>query len=205
MATSRSTPGGSRRVLRRRILPLLVAAATAALAPPANATTFHWLGGIAPFPTLWSNSFNWTPVGAPSGLSFVDVIEFGGSFGNSVNNIRDRFVLNGIRAFVGAPDGATGTVGGDSLLLSGPSAFIEVGTGGTLTVASTLVEGIEWSKLGAGTLKLTGDNLGYKGTITLAAYGNLPGWFSFTDERQMARAQVALYLVLNSPEFFVQK
>jgi uncharacterized protein (DUF1800 family) len=39
-------------------------------------------------------------------------------------------------------------------------------------------------------------------TNTFAA---LPGWFDFTSERQAARAQVALYLVLNSPEFFVQK
>ena len=39
----------------------------------------------------------------------------------------------------------------------------------------------------------------------LAAYGSLPGWFGFTNERQEARVELALYLVLNSPEFFVQK
>ncbi len=39
----------------------------------------------------------------------------------------------------------------------------------------------------------------------LAAYGNLPGWFNFTNDRQISRCHVALYLVLNSPEFFVQK
>lgn len=39
----------------------------------------------------------------------------------------------------------------------------------------------------------------------LAAYGNLPGWFDFTDGRQQARVELALYLILNSPEFFVQK
>ncbi len=39
----------------------------------------------------------------------------------------------------------------------------------------------------------------------LAAYRNLPSWFNFTEERQKSRAQIALYLVLNSPEFFVQK
>jgi uncharacterized protein (DUF1800 family) len=33
----------------------------------------------------------------------------------------------------------------------------------------------------------------------------LPGWFGFTAERQAARVQAALYLALNSPEFFVQK
>ena len=36
-------------------------------------------------------------------------------------------------------------------------------------------------------------------------FAALPGWFNHTDERQAARAQAALYLVLNSPEFFVQK
>jgi uncharacterized protein (DUF1800 family) len=39
-------------------------------------------------------------------------------------------------------------------------------------------------------------------TNTFAA---LPGWYDFTSSRQAGRAQVALYLVLNSPEFFVQK
>lgn len=39
-------------------------------------------------------------------------------------------------------------------------------------------------------------------TNTFAA---LPGWYDFTSSRQSGRAQVALYLVLNSPEFFVQK
>ena len=39
-------------------------------------------------------------------------------------------------------------------------------------------------------------------TNTFAA---LPGWFDFSSQRQASRAQVALYLVLNSPEFFVQK
>jgi uncharacterized protein (DUF1800 family) len=39
----------------------------------------------------------------------------------------------------------------------------------------------------------------------LATFAALPGWFDFTTERQTARAQAALYLVLNSPEFFVQK
>lgn len=36
-------------------------------------------------------------------------------------------------------------------------------------------------------------------------FAALPGWFNYTTERQTARAQAALYLVLNSPEFFVQK
>ena len=39
----------------------------------------------------------------------------------------------------------------------------------------------------------------------MAAFTALPGWFDFTTERQTARAQAALYLVLNSPEFFVLK
>lgn len=38
-----------------------------------------------------------------------------------------------------------------------------------------------------------------------AAFTNLPSWFDFSTERQSQRAQAALYLVLNSPEFFVQK
>jgi hypothetical protein len=38
-----------------------------------------------------------------------------------------------------------------------------------------------------------------------AAFNALPGWFDYTTERQTSRAQAALYLVLNSPEFFVQK
>lgn len=38
-----------------------------------------------------------------------------------------------------------------------------------------------------------------------ATFAALPSWFDFTNERQAGRAQVALYLVLNSPEFFVQK
>jgi len=39
----------------------------------------------------------------------------------------------------------------------------------------------------------------------LASFAALPGWFDYTTGRQAARAQAALYLVLNSPEFFVQK
>ena len=38
----------------------------------------------------------------------------------------------------------------------------------------------------------------------LQAFADLPSWFDFTEERQAQRAQAALYLVLNSPEFFVQ-
>jgi len=38
-----------------------------------------------------------------------------------------------------------------------------------------------------------------------ATFAALPGWYDFTSSRQAGRAQVALYLVLNSPEFFVQK
>lgn len=39
----------------------------------------------------------------------------------------------------------------------------------------------------------------------LAAYAALPGWFDTNPERQKNRAQMALYLILNSPEFFVQR
>ncbi len=39
----------------------------------------------------------------------------------------------------------------------------------------------------------------------LASYAALPGWFGITPQRQDPRARMALYLVLNSPEFFVQK
>jgi uncharacterized protein (DUF1800 family) len=39
----------------------------------------------------------------------------------------------------------------------------------------------------------------------LAAFAALPSWFDYTTERQTSRARAALYLVLNSPEFFVQK
>lgn len=38
-----------------------------------------------------------------------------------------------------------------------------------------------------------------------ATFAALPEWYDFTSTRQAGRAQVALYLVLNSPEFFVQK
>lgn len=39
----------------------------------------------------------------------------------------------------------------------------------------------------------------------LAAYAALPGWFDFSDGRQAQRVQMAVYLIVNSPEFFVQK
>ncbi len=39
-------------------------------------------------------------------------------------------------------------------------------------------------------------------TTALAA---LPGWFDFSDWRQSQRVQMAVYLIVNSPEFFVQK
>jgi uncharacterized protein (DUF1800 family) len=38
-----------------------------------------------------------------------------------------------------------------------------------------------------------------------SVFAALPGWFDYTTGRQTARAHAALYLVLNSPEFFVQK
>ncbi len=39
----------------------------------------------------------------------------------------------------------------------------------------------------------------------LSAYAALPGWFDFTTDRQRARVQMAVYLIVNSPEFFVQR
>lgn len=39
----------------------------------------------------------------------------------------------------------------------------------------------------------------------LDTYAALPSWYNYTDTRQAERAQVALYLILNSPEFFVLK
>ncbi len=39
----------------------------------------------------------------------------------------------------------------------------------------------------------------------LAAYASLPAWFDTTPDRQKSRVQMALYLILNSPEFFVQR
>ncbi len=42
-------------------------------------------------------------------------------------------------------------------------------------------------------------------TQVQAVFAALPGCFDYTTERQTARAHAALYLVLNSPEFFVQK
>ena len=39
----------------------------------------------------------------------------------------------------------------------------------------------------------------------LAAYSSLPSWYNFTNERQESRVETALYLILNSPEFFVQR
>jgi uncharacterized protein (DUF1800 family) len=39
----------------------------------------------------------------------------------------------------------------------------------------------------------------------LSAYAMLPGWFGYTTDRQQARVQMAVYLIVNSPEFFVQR
>ncbi len=39
----------------------------------------------------------------------------------------------------------------------------------------------------------------------LGAYAALPSWFNFTTDRQRWRVRVALYLLLNSPEAFVQR
>ncbi len=39
----------------------------------------------------------------------------------------------------------------------------------------------------------------------LGAYAAMPGWMGFSDDAQLHRARMALYLILNSPEFFVQK
>lgn len=39
----------------------------------------------------------------------------------------------------------------------------------------------------------------------LAAHAALPGWFDYSPERQAQRVQMAVYLIVNSPEFFVQK
>lgn len=176
MASHRLAQGRTRPVPHRRLLPLLVAAAMAAPTLPTAAATFRWLGGAPPLPTFWSNAVNWVPVGAPTGLSFADVLEFDGSFGASVNNVRDNFILNGIRVLADA----NGTVSGQSLLLSGASGttpFIAVGTDGTLTLASALAGGNDWNKLGTGTLRLTGSNIGYTGTVhvtqgELSAAGN---------------------------------
>jgi hypothetical protein len=33
----------------------------------------------------------------------------------------------------------------------------------------------------------------------------MPGWMGFNNDAQLHRARMALYLILNSPEFFVQK
>jgi len=38
-----------------------------------------------------------------------------------------------------------------------------------------------------------------------SAYAALPGWFGDSPERQAMRVQMAVYLIINSPEFFVQK
>ena len=39
----------------------------------------------------------------------------------------------------------------------------------------------------------------------MAAYEALPGWFDYSDDRQKQRVAMAVYLIVNSPEFFVQK
>ncbi len=39
----------------------------------------------------------------------------------------------------------------------------------------------------------------------LAAYADLPSWFDTSSSRQTSRVQMALYLILNSPESFVQR
>ena len=38
-----------------------------------------------------------------------------------------------------------------------------------------------------------------------AVFASFPGWYDFSEDRQRARARTALYLILNSPEFFVQR
>jgi hypothetical protein len=38
-----------------------------------------------------------------------------------------------------------------------------------------------------------------------SAYAALPGWFGYDTGRQQSRVQMAVYLILNSPEFFVQR
>ena len=38
-----------------------------------------------------------------------------------------------------------------------------------------------------------------------SAYAQLPGWFGYSAERQAQRVEMAMYLIVNSPEFFVQK
>lgn len=42
-------------------------------------------------------------------------------------------------------------------------------------------------------------------TEILQAFANLPSGFGYTADRQVSRAQVALYLTVNSPEYFVQR
>ncbi|HMP71997.1 MAG TPA: DUF1800 family protein [Kiritimatiellia bacterium] len=37
------------------------------------------------------------------------------------------------------------------------------------------------------------------------AFDSLPSWFGYTTDRQLQRIQLAAYLILNSPEFFVQR
>jgi len=39
----------------------------------------------------------------------------------------------------------------------------------------------------------------------LSAYAAMPSWMGFNNDAQLHRARMALYLILNSPEFFVQK
>ncbi len=38
-----------------------------------------------------------------------------------------------------------------------------------------------------------------------AVYASLPGWYDYSYNRQRRRVRLALYLILNSPEFFVQR
>jgi len=42
-------------------------------------------------------------------------------------------------------------------------------------------------------------------TEILQAFTTLPSWFDYTTDRQRERARVALYLTVNSPEYFVQR
>lgn len=168
MRVQSSRRPGRPAALRVALLSAFVAASLGARAPVASADTFRWIGNVPPLPTSWANGLNWFPIGGPTGLVFSDVIEFSDTFSTSVNDRRSAFLLNGLRAFVGAPAGATGTVGGLSLMFSGSSPFIEVGSAGNLRVDNALTGSATVTKSGSGVLVLGGNNAGYSGTLSIA-------------------------------------
>jgi MYXO-CTERM domain-containing protein len=155
--TRRAHPGARR---------LITLAALAALAGHgAQAATYTWVGGAPPTPTSWINPLNWQ--GALRPFSADDaVLAFPNSFVAASNDVQADFHLNRLHAL---DNGGTGTLLGQSLRLAGSGAEVFVGSAGSLVLNNALLGNTAWSKTGAGTLALGGDNTGFGGAITVAS------------------------------------